>query len=910
MNKIRRITSLVVAIAMVMSMLTICFVATVVTVSGASSVPDGTMWKFDDTFAIGDVGSFAVLESGRFGITQHDNAGTALSTTVTDVNGVASIVASNGKRAFSKSSTGIIDITPANGTSSIVYFKAPVAGTYYYNVDLEKTAIPAGVTVVNWTEFGARTSLEASFSTSWLYKNSAIGNTGEFTSSNLTEVGTIELEAGQYLVIKINAQGNTDETQTTIKEFSVCKVASDASAEKFGCWVSPTREGEYKVGNFVLGTVYNNKSFTPVYDEKLVNAWGNPTYDPITGLSDTSYTGYGAIDASTQQIAHSGSGKYNGVYDGYWAWAHATKDASGTITNYYPLFFNPQIDPRDYGVDLSPKYEAPAIIAYTATKTGKYYYDSEFMPIASATGTVITVATAKDGYMMSSDEANYFLETKITTGNVALELNGIVELKAGQSIWFIAENPDNNVSPEVGVMNLTVTYLAPHVCSEFEGADCQTAGTCVLCGEQSGTVDTSVHVSDECTYVNNGSDTHTVTHACCGIPKIEAHDFGEGICACGADYSTSSAEYVAVLTSLASSVVKGGIVDINVELTGTSTEYASGEVIIKYDSNTFTFNEAASTAAFPAGVYLSPASSEGTVILMIAGPTKTLDAGFNAVATLSFVANRNADVSNFVLESAAFSTAEQAGNGGLIAAEIYSYNVIMPTYRVTLDSTLVGNSSVSALTDYTFTPKFQGFKYSVAYKVGNGTEKAISADASGVYTIPEAEVTGPITITATVVFETSVEQYVTLDNEKAMYLVRCASNKLPEGYALCIDGNAMLWSDEYDGGAYCYLMISGAGAPDANDYEISIIESSENTVVVDYDSMDINMTGVLDANDAQLVYNMINTDYSTFDDVPMEKFLRADVNGDGIIDISDVTAICTQCAAEEAQKPNEDIVEE
>ena len=62
--------------------------------------------------------------------------------------------------------------------------------------------------------------------------------------------------------------------------------------------------------------------------------------------------------------------------------------------------------------------------------------------------------------------------------------------------------------------------------------------------------------------------------------------------------------------------------------------------------------------------------------------------------------------------------------------------------------------------------------------------------------------------------------------------------------------------------------------------------------------MDVNGTGTLDASDAQLTFNMYNAVYSNFtDDVTMEKFLRADVNGDNKIDVKDAEAIVNQILA-------------
>ena len=56
---------------------------------------------------------------------------------------------------------------------------------------------------------------------------------------------------------------------------------------------------------------------------------------------------------------------------------------------------------------------------------------------------------------------------------------------------------------------------------------------------------------------------------------------------------------------------------------------------------------------------------------------------------------------------------------------------------------------------------------------------------------------------------------------------------------------------------------------------------------------DVNLTGSVDINDAQLVWNMYNAKYSDFTAVNIRKFLEADMNGDKTLDTKDATAIVT-----------------
>ena len=119
-----------------------------------------------------------------------------------------------------------------------------------------------------------------------------------------------------------------------------------------------------------------------------------------------------------------------------------------------------------------------------------------------------------------------------------------------------------------------------------------------------------------------------------------------------------------------------------------------------------------------------------------------------------------------------------------------------------------------------------------------------------------------------------------------MWLVKnettLADTKVPT-YA----GEKMYWSDEYQ--AYCYLVITQTLSQETAAANIGITDGT--AVSVAY-NMDVNVTGKVDASDAQLTYNMYNAAYPDFsEDVTMEKFFRADVNADGKINVEDAVAI-------------------
>ena len=54
---------------------------------------------------------------------------------------------------------------------------------------------------------------------------------------------------------------------------------------------------------------------------------------------------------------------------------------------------------------------------------------------------------------------------------------------------------------------------------------------------------------------------------------------------------------------------------------------------------------------------------------------------------------------------------------------------------------------------------------------------------------------------------------------------------------------------------------------------------------------DVNGTGLVDINDAQLVYNIYNTKYDSFETTTMKMFLAADVNKDREVSALDAAAV-------------------
>lgn len=141
----------------------------------------------------------------------------------------------------------------------------------------------------------------------------------------------------------------------------------------------------------------------------------------------------------------------------------------------------------------------------------------------------------------------------------------------------------------------------------------------------------------------------------------------------------------------------------------------------------------------------------------------------------------------------------------------------------------------------------------------------------------------------------NVSEYLNLSS-KTMFLIT-ATGDVADGKVLAYDGNAMYWSAKYNenNGAYAWLVISTdtletVKAAATTDKFKFIDATDSNKISIAYNG-DVNLTKAADINDAQLVWNMYNAQYSNFDTVNIRKFLEADMNGDKTVNTSDAAAI-------------------
>lgn len=217
------------------------------------------------------------------------------------------------------------------------------------------------------------------------------------------------------------------------------------------------------------------------------------------------------------------------------------------------------------------------------------------------------------------------------------------------------------------------------------------------------------------------------------------------------------------------------------------------------------------------------------------------------------------------------------------------------TFTVTFDGAgagdATGENSVKENTNYTFTvAKKDGFKYTISATMG-GKAVTVSEGANNTYTI--ANVTGNLVITiekeSTLTMEVAVSEYVQMDN-KTVFLVTVTGTP-EEGKAFAYGDNVMYKTTAYGENVYSWLVIVDKNeAFDQATAEAKITQASATAEEVKQ-SYDVNETGVVDINDAQLTYDIYSGKYTDFEKVSVRKFLRADVTKDKAVNSADAVAV-------------------
>lgn len=217
------------------------------------------------------------------------------------------------------------------------------------------------------------------------------------------------------------------------------------------------------------------------------------------------------------------------------------------------------------------------------------------------------------------------------------------------------------------------------------------------------------------------------------------------------------------------------------------------------------------------------------------------------------------------------------------------------TFTVIFDGTgagdATGESSVKENTTYTFTvDKKDGFKYTISATMG-GKTVTVTEGADNTYTI--AKVTGDLVITiekkSTLTMEVAVSEYVQMDN-KTVFLVTVTGTP-EEGKAFAYGDNVMYKTTAYGENVYSWLVIVDKNEAFTMATAEANINQASATAEEVTQSYDVNETGVVDINDAQLTYDIYSGKYADFEKVSVRKFLRADVTKDKAVNSTDAVAV-------------------
>lgn len=211
--------------------------------------------------------------------------------------------------------------------------------------------------------------------------------------------------------------------------------------------------------------------------------------------------------------------------------------------------------------------------------------------------------------------------------------------------------------------------------------------------------------------------------------------------------------------------------------------------------------------------------------------------------------------------------------------------------------------------DFSFTiTKEDGYAYTVTAAKKDGTAVTVKDNGDGTYTIAGADIKAGDVIAITVekeLIETKytieVNEYVKIDanaegKPQSVFLITAKLNEgvtLADGKVLAYGNNAMFQNAKRYDGAYAYLVISDKTLDEVKaeaeaDGKITEVDGTAQTFNV---NGDVNGTGLVDINDAQLVYNIYKVKYDSFDNTTMAMFLAADMNSSKRVDVNDAAAV-------------------
>lgn len=192
--------------------------------------------------------------------------------------------------------------------------------------------------------------------------------------------------------------------------------------------------------------------------------------------------------------------------------------------------------------------------------------------------------------------------------------------------------------------------------------------------------------------------------------------------------------------------------------------------------------------------------------------------------------------------------------------------------------------------------KQPGYEYTVTAQKGD-KDITMTDDGSGTYTIAGTYIDGGIitvtvTRTAPPAVDVTAQAFLTCSDGTIFLLRATAREDLGESRDLMYGDKHMLWSSEYK--AYVWLVKVTTNT--ANEVvevaktNISISNKAEHTTVLH--TGNVNSSGKVDINDAQLIYELyMNKKDADISQSGMQALLNGDVNCNGKLDTGDARAV-------------------
>ena len=190
---------------------------------------------------------------------------------------------------------------------------------------------------------------------------------------------------------------------------------------------------------------------------------------------------------------------------------------------------------------------------------------------------------------------------------------------------------------------------------------------------------------------------------------------------------------------------------------------------------------------------------------------------------------------------------------------------------------------------YIYTVKVDGVEVELD---ANGQVKIENINAD---TLVEVEKTlNVLGATNVVEIDNQEKNYLTMNGQN-MWLIQLPNhvqNNETANYTYA--GQEMFWSADHNN-FVCVVISAEKPSIDASMFELVSVTKTQTIASNDWD---VNKSGDLDANDAQLIWNMYNNQYDGFTAaVTGEKFILADANHDGVLDTKDASVIINQIRA-------------